>query len=596
MASIPNILDVFPAPDSLGIPIGDSVTVTFDQEMDEDSINSGTFVLITPSTNVVFGAELNPFEEPGLNEDDILNAPYKNAYVECTISFSRVNISGGVVADTEVDYTGAGNLWQTVGILTPNQPLQPNVQYSVLVAGDEDPTNQFDSGVRTRTVFDAQPVSVTGNGTVIFSGGYTGDNNRTYVLEIIGAGATGVATYEWWNAIDPLTTYEGVTTTGLRELENGLCVSFGHDGTFAVGDKWQVVCVPFISLPNTYKWSFNTGSGSVIEPSSTHSASGIAELGASVAPETFEVIEITPASGEYGVEISTDPYTGESIVIDFTSGDTLDTTTLVDAIDVQSEPANGDDYDTTYTGELDFSYSVVSGDLHIDLDPGQLYENNIVIVTLDKDIANIDGTTLGTDYVSFFSTVYNPLYSSLRRVQLDLGPLLVNTPEESIMLAIYEASLYAEAINFIANTSNQKFFHHARREFVSCMAEKKLVGAMLSDGSALNKMYKKLGSLSVSRDGIGGVMQDTFDRLKDCVDYWRVSVESGGDMSPNASIRPLYSVKGAWADDAIVVNRQWEAMNATGGNFTSAANTHVSETGLRRGLRTFRKRTWRGSD
>jgi hypothetical protein len=596
MASLPSIIDVFPAPNSLGIPLGDGVVVSFDQEMDEDSINSGTFVLVTPSRGVVFGAELNPFEEPGIDEDDLLSSPYYGAYVKGTISFSRVGNSGNPVLDSEVDYAGEGDLWNTVATFIPDQPLLPNVEYTVLVAGDEDPTNQFDSGVRTRTVFDAEPVSVTGDGTIEFSGGYTGDSNRTYVLEITSVGATGVATYEWWNSTDPLTVFEGVTTTGLRELENGFCVSFGHDGTFAIGDQWQVVCIPFLALENTYRWTFNTGSGSIVIPPSDYSASGIAELGSAVAVEVFAVTDITPASGEYGVDISTDLYVGENIVVEFTSGDTIDTDTLIGAIDVQSEPATGDDYDITYTGELDFDYSVVDGDLHIDLDPSQLYQNNIIIVTLDKDIANTNGTTLGSNYISYFSTTYTPLYSSLRKVQLDLGPILSDIPEESIMLAILEASIYAEAITFRVNVSNQKFFHHARREFVTCAAEEKLIGAILSGSAISDKMYKKLGDLSVSRGGGKSRMQDTLDRARECTDYWRIVVQSGGEISPDASVKPGYSVKGAWAADAIVVNRQWESISALGGNTTPAANTRVSESGSRRGKRTFRTRGWRGSE
>jgi len=599
MATVPHIIDVYPAPGSTGIAIGDSITVEFDQEMDENSINSGTFVLIAPDTGVVFGAELNPFEEPGLDDQDILSSPYYGGFVKATISFSRVNASGGVVSDSEVDYDGEGDLWRTVAILTPSQPLSPNKQYSVLVAGDEDPTNQFDSGVRTRTVFDAEPVTVTGTGDLEFTGGYTGTVEKTYVLEITTIGATGTATYQWWDSVDPLTVFDGTTTTGLRELTNGLCVSFDPDGTFALGDRWQVVCVPFESLANTYRWSFYTGSGAVVTPTSTYSASGISELGASLAPDTFEVIDITPVGRKYGVAISEDPYVGESITIEFTTGDVIDETTLTNAISVRAEPANGDTLTISYTGDLDFTSSVSGNELTILLDPGQLYENNIVIITLDKDIANTDGTTLGTEYVSYFSTTYTPLYSGIRRIQLDLGPLATDIPEESIMLAILEASLYAQAITFSTTTYQQTFFYHARREFTTCMAEKQLVGALLSDGLALNKMYKKLGDLSVSRDGLKGQLRDNFKRLENCVNYWKIAVETGGEISPDASIKPGYSVKGDWAVDAITVSRQWEPMTAIGGNGIPAANTRVartSDSSERRQYRTFRTRSWRSDD
>jgi hypothetical protein len=79
----PSIVNVYPANGAIGIPIGDSVTVTFNQEMDEDSINTGTFVLSGPDKNVFFGGEMNPFEEPGLNANDILDSPYFPGFVQC---------------------------------------------------------------------------------------------------------------------------------------------------------------------------------------------------------------------------------------------------------------------------------------------------------------------------------------------------------------------------------------------------------------------------------------------------------------------------------------------------------------------------------
>ena len=111
--AVPSIINVYPANGSEGIAIGDSVKVTFNQEMDTDSINSGTFVVRGPDNNVFFNGELNPFQEPGFTEDDILNSPYYGGYVEGTITFQKVDDSGDIVDDSVLDTEGDRNLWKT---------------------------------------------------------------------------------------------------------------------------------------------------------------------------------------------------------------------------------------------------------------------------------------------------------------------------------------------------------------------------------------------------------------------------------------------------------------------------------------------------
>lgn len=345
----PLILDSYPASSSIGIPIGDSITVTFDQEIDESSVNSGTFVVGAPANDTVFGPGLEPLSQQfSEDRDDILTPPEFGGYIEGTITFSRVDASGSIVDDSEVDYTGARNLWRSVAIFTPKQPLRPNVEYTVILAGDEDQTNDFDSGIRSRTVFDAQPISVIGTGTPIFSGGYTSSTTRTYVLEITGAGVTGAATYDWWNQTSPLVVYSGQTTTGNRELEDGLVVSFSIDGSFAVGDRWTVVVVPYETLANNYSWTFSTGTGSVLTPPTTGSTSGIDAVGYT-SFGSLRVVSIEPVHQATNL----DPNSVTEIVITFNKD--VDEDTVIDSnITIWSEPINGKKYNTDiqYAGTI----------------------------------------------------------------------------------------------------------------------------------------------------------------------------------------------------------------------------------------------------
>lgn len=588
MASTPQIINAIPAPNANGIPIGNPIHIEFDQEMDLSTLNSGTIVLVGPDDVPLFGpTDITPFDVPGFDDEDVLSNPYFQGYVKGTFQYIKYDVSGGLVEDLK-DTTGVGNLWRTVVEFVPDKPLKPNVKYTAIILGDEASTDNFDTGVKTRTVFDSIFVG-TGTGNILFDGGYTGTPQTTYTVEITSSGLTGVAEYIWWNNNDPLTVYSGVTTTGERELEKGLFITCSHDGNFIIGDKFSVVVVPALTLSNNYRWTFTTGDGNILTPPSSQSTSGIESVLSNIAGSSLvnytglAVSNISPEDGKYGVAISEDPYNGEQIVITFSSLPDPDTLSG-NAIKVRSEVANGNTEVFTAIGDLDFVATLESNILTISLDPGQLRTNNIVIIDLANTITDLEGNSL-EQYTSFFSTKYTPLYSSYRRIQMDIGPLISNVPEETIMLAILEASLQTDAISF-GSVKNINFFRQARWEYTTCLAESILLKAMLGDTGG-SRMSKSLGSLKISRDG-GEYLMDSLNRAEDCVLKWMLPLQTGGEMTPYSSVKPQVSVKGAYAEDAIVVGRQWE--QADGGR--SAANSKTYSSG-RRDLRTFRSRNSR---
>ena len=577
------ILEVSPVPGSLGVPIGSKVTVVFDQEMDLSSINEGTFVLSSSNTSDIFGPSLE-------SDSDFVNKSLVSSnYINSTIDFYKVDSTGELIISEIFDTTGDGALWSTVAVLTPSSLLVPNTEYTVLVSGDEQ-ENSFFSGVQTRSVFDPIKEVYTGSGVFYSDGGYNGSSTKTYVVEILTGGTTGVATYQWWSTSDPLNVKTGITTTGKRILENNISVFFGRDGVFEPGDRWSFLCKPGIRFGSTASWKFNSGSGSIIVPPSSSSTSGILNLPPSVSLDNssgFEVSRIVPEAGKYGVEIKNEIYDLNQIIITFGGNSNVTEESLTGSISLYSEHSLGDDSTHTSTGALEFEAVLVDNTLTITISPNQLFPNNIIVLTLDRNIENEAGDTLGEDFVSYFSTVYSPLYTSKRRVALDIGPLLRDVSEESIMLAILEASLYADSLNFQGIMTNTAYYQQARREFVSCYAENLLVSGMMSGGSG-GRLSKTLGDLQVSRDGTSGISNKQ-KSLEDCMKYWQIVIESGGAVGPNNSLSPGHSVKGAMANDAIVVHRQWEPMSRVS---IPAANSWRQDSmgSSRRGTRTFRGR------
>lgn len=582
MATAPSIVSVYPAPGARGIVLKDQVKVLFDQEMDETSINAGSLVLTGPDEDFIFGPDYNPLDEPGIEDEGILNSPYYPGFVKGEITFQRIDAYG---SETDaVDYAGDGDKYRTLAIFTPDQPLAPGVEYVAIVAGDENTSDDYDTGARTRTVFDTQEVSVSGSGSVEFGGGYTGDTERTYFLEITSGGPTGQAEYIWWEESAPLDTFPGLTTTGRREIEKNLWVECGADGNFSVGDQFKVVCVPAEKLTDNYSWSFVTGSDSIQTPPSSYSTSGIVDVAGSSAAGTgsaaFTVSGVTPENRAYGVDVNLD-----SIVLELSEAP--DPATIsADDFSVYSMPVNGDPYEDSQ-GDISFSFSVSGTAITLELDPDQLRQNDLVQVEASGIQDADDGTAL-TEFSSFFTTTYSPMYTSIRLIRLDLGPIISSVPNETVMLAAYEGSLYVDAVSFKSLNANAEYLAMAKRRLATCMAELILLRGAV--GLSLGQdMSKTLADLKVSRGGGDIDATRKLDDLEECVARWRVPVETGGEISPDASLLPMYAVKGSRAEDAVGVGREWEPTSGIGTDHTPAANTWKRATN-RRWVRTYTKR------
>lgn len=576
------VVNTSPASGATGIAIGSEILVFFEEEMDLSSINSGTFVLLSPDNASVFNSDLSSVEEVvSSNQNPLVSALPLDRVVPGTYRFLQADTDNNILETELEDTSGDGSLWRTVAVFTPSVPLLPNIEYDVIISGDES-ADGFSSGVKTRSVYDPV-VTKTGTGSLAFFGSYTGEVAKTYSLEMQTGGTTGTATYIWWDNSSPLTTFSGITTTGKRKLEKGLYVSFDADGSFISGDKWEVLCLPSSSIGETSSWSFTTGDGNIVIPPSDYSTSGIEFVSPGALSGRMSVLSVSPSAGKYGVAISTDPYVGNEISILFDSAP--DETSFIDAITVISESVIEGG---TATGELEVNALLSGNSLILQLLPGQLYTNNIVGVTLDSNILNTDGLPLGEDYVSYFSTPYSPLYTSYRRILLDLGSSLDNISEEIVYYAILEASREVDAFSF-APIANSNYYQYAKRQYTTCLAELILIRGLLNQSSG-GKFSKRLGDFSISRDGDSS-LKDLKGDLQECLSLWRATIESGGAVTPDTSIGAEIAVKGMFADDAISVTRQWSPISKS--NYFPAANTSVQNpTGnTRRRLRSYRRRS-----
>ncbi len=204
-----------------------------------------------------------------------------------------------------------------------------------------------------------------------------------------------------------------------------------------------------------------------------------------------------------------------------------------------------------------------------------LNDNNVVEITIDKTVANLDGLTLGEDFTVTFTTTYTPLWSSVRKVQLEVGGLISGIPPDTINLAIFEASLEAEELTWKKGLQNNGLYQHARREYVTCRAASTLLNNVMGGGLLKSKA---LADFHVVYDTQAA--RELLRRTLDCADKWAGQLAAGGGA--NASRAPRMVVKGDLDPDRPDMRRSMDE----GGTKLPVANTALRYPGTRRHLRT----------
>jgi len=331
---------VYPTDAATGIPLRTSITVIFSTEMDEPSIEDNFFVE-GPNQENWSGPDLMLWSRPSAFSSDteslnLFRSMSEGGLVAGTISFSRVNISDPS-AYSGFDYSGAGNSFRTKMTFAPTNPYVSRTTYYPRLVGMDEGGN---IGIRKRSVFDTRKTAGVGSATCTFGGSYTGSvATDVYMAQIEVLGAVGTATYKWWRASNPSVQY-GPFITGISQkiLVDGVTISFGSTGTFAVGDQFSVVVKVPDEAEGLVKWSFETGSGSIqtLPTAASTSVIGSPILSSGV-DATFAVLETDPANRDFNLDVTRI----NPISVTFTK--ILDPTSVtLDRVKVVAEPVTDD--------------------------------------------------------------------------------------------------------------------------------------------------------------------------------------------------------------------------------------------------------------
>jgi hypothetical protein len=355
----PTVVSVHPVSAATGVVLSDTITVLFDQEVDQTTVS---LFIEGPDTDRWSGPDLAYWDDPKTTSDDeVLQSPAYKGIVPGTLSFVQINAQGEDVSGSH-DYSGTGTIWRSKAVFTPTLPLAPGVAYRVYIVGDEESNDDIVSGVSSRTVFDTVKGSNLGNGEVDFSGGYEGSISDTIHVEMLGTGVAGAINFKWWRESAPAIIRELTTKQTSQLLESEIYVRF-VSGTYQVGDAFEAVVKPASRMASTYTWTFTTGSGSITTVSATtpSTCAAIVGGGGSVLG-SLTILSIVP------VETAThlDPDSVTEVVVTFSEAldeDTIDD----DSVLIWTEPVNGDfdDQTITYAGTIAKILSVSGSTLTI---------------------------------------------------------------------------------------------------------------------------------------------------------------------------------------------------------------------------------------
>lgn len=186
-----------------------------------------------------------------------------------------------------------------------------------------------------------------------------------------------------------------------------------------------------------------------------------------------------------------------------------------------------------------------------------LGENTLVEILLSSEIESINSVSLGADFSFFYTTSYNPLYSSVRKVKLDAGGMLGNISDDTINLAILEASIEADVLNFRKEIINENVFLHARRQYVTCLAAQGLAQNILANGGVIKS--KALADFKVDYDV--NILGNLLEKFNNCMKKWESQIQTGGGA--RASRNPKMVVKGELDPDRPSTGKLWYGLSST---------------------------------
>ena len=217
--------------------------------------------------------------------------------------------------------------------------------------------------------------------------------------------------------------------------------------------------------------------------------------------------------------------------------------------------------------------------------PGRPVKNRLIFIEI-SGLTALDGSELDSDVEIYYSTQFDPLYSSVMRVRFLAGEFLEDVPDATIDQILAHFSYQADLLNY--NPSCAAIDAERYREFRARWVTAATIVMLLSGTSVNSEMQKRLGDLSVKRKGAA---QELLNEMRRALRELTMILEDGGKWGRN----PETVTKSINHPDFPVFGRLWAPNDMYSGEGIPAANVRRNfvrsyDSGVQRRTRkTFRK-------
>ncbi len=306
----------YPQNQTTNVPIGTSIHLMFDKEVDIESIKSSCILMGPDSSKTIMPQNAMWINEKEGQNSDFLSSPGYLGFCEfeTTLSYiDRVTLEE-VEEINDIDRTDYHSLVK----ITPKNALGVNTEYKLFVIGSNtqnlDPIYKNNKAVSLRTIY-SPSLDNTIDRRVKVKGSYKFNVSSILKIKIIeaGIGSSAQYVYTFDNASYDLNKASRCSARW-RSLDRGLNIKFDNI-QYNLDEEFLIKCYVPELLESSYIITFTTGDGSVFtEPEADYMSTSPINSVIYKDPEEnrLKIISITPDNGEINLPIETN-----RIVIEF---------------------------------------------------------------------------------------------------------------------------------------------------------------------------------------------------------------------------------------------------------------------------------------
>jgi hypothetical protein len=128
-----------------------------------------------------------------------------------------------------------------------------------------------------------------------------------------------------------------------------------------------------------------------------------------------------------------------------------------------------------------------------------LLGNNQLVNILINEIESVDGEII--DLIDYsFATTFSPLYSTPNKIRAIVGSYIENISNEMLLYLIHIFSIEADMLAICKKEDSAKWSYYAGLWVANNVAVESIMNSNFYVNNAGQKVYKKLGDFSISKD------------------------------------------------------------------------------------------------